>query len=529
MGFISKIKRFKSAIRFGGYNEIKISKIDYAHCLDGKNILITGASGGIGYEIAKKGCSCGASVIITGRNEEKLKKAKETIGTSIDYLQWDITDIDSLKNKLEIVLLMFDGKIDCLVNNAGLQPHEFFPNVSEKEWNVIYDTFTTAAHKIAELINNFFSPDDLDYESISNAISNFVNTIVDSLYILITETEWGEIGESLGKTLSDAWITIDWSKAGETIGEYFKAFFDFVGKAIEAVDWWAVGESVEAFLCGIDWAGVADSFFEAIGAVFGGFSAFFGGLLTDGIHSALNFFGDKIEEAGGNVVEGILVGIAEALVGIGEWIKIHVFNPFFNGFKKAFQIHSPSKVMIEMGGYIVSGLLEGLKEKWKNVVNWITDKINWLKDKLSGIAGKVTSAFTGGGNSNAKTNKRSALFSTPAVSTPYAANPAFAALSTTPIPKLATGAVIPANKEFLAVLGDQKHGTNIEAPLEMIKQANKEGLLEILNQLGLPSGGGGQEINLNLTVECDGHQLLHLMQKLNREYFKQTGRNAFIY
>ena len=140
MGFISKIKRFKSAIRFGGYNEIKISKIDYAHCLDGKNILITGASGGIGYEIAKKCCSCGASVIITGRNEEKLKKAKETIGTSIDYLQWDITDIDSLKNKLEIVLLMFDGKIDCLVNNAGLQPHEFFPNVSEKEWNVIYDT-----------------------------------------------------------------------------------------------------------------------------------------------------------------------------------------------------------------------------------------------------------------------------------------------------------------------------------------------------------------------------------------------------
>ena len=186
-------------------------------------------------------------------------------------------------------------------------------------------------------------------------------------------------------------------------------------------------------------------------------------------------------------------------------------------------------MMIEMGGYIVSGLLEGLKEKWKNVVNWITDKINWLKDKLSGIAGKVTSAFTGGGNSNAKTSKRSALFSAPKASTPYAANPAFATLSTTPIPKLATGAVIPANKEFLAVLGDQKHGTNIEAPLEMIKQANKEGLLEILNQLGLPSGGGGQEINLNLTVECDGHQLLHLMQKLNREYFKQTGRNAFIY
>ena len=39
------------------------------------------------------------------------------------------------------------------------------------------------------------------------------------------------------------------------------------------------------------------------------------------------------------------------------------------------------------------------------------------------------------------------------------------------IPYLAQGAVIPANREFLAVLGDQSHGTNVEAPLDTIKQA----------------------------------------------------------
>ena len=466
--------------------------------------------------------------------KEKARKLGESIATLIDgFIEVNGLGYSIGHTLAESINTGFAFLNDFVrgihADSAGKFLAETINGITESiEWDTIYDTFTTGAHKLAELLDNFFSPDNLNYAAVSSTISNFVNTIVESLYVFITETEWDKIGESLGETLSNAWTGIDWAKAGETLGEYFKAFFDFVGKAIEAVDWWAVGESVKDFLVGIDWAGVADSFFEAVGAAFGGLAAFLGGLIAEGVVSAAEYFQDKIEDAGGNVVEGILVGIAEALVGIGDWIKEHIFNPFINGFKKAFEIHSPSKVMSEMGGFIVSGLLDGLKEKWKSVVDWITEKINWLKDKLSGIAGKVTSAFTGGWNSSAKSGSRSTLFSTPAVSTPYAANPAFAALSTAPIPKLATGAVIPANKEFLAVLGDQKHGTNIEAPLEMIEQANKKGFLEILNQFGLPSGGGGQEINLNLTVECEGYQLLHLMRKLNMEYFKQTGRSAFI-
>lgn len=46
------------------------------------------------------------------------------------------------------------------------------------------------------------------------------------------------------------------------------------------------------------------------------------------------------------------------------------------------------------------------------------------------------------------------------------------------IPKLATGAVLPANREFLALVGDQKHGTNVEAPLDTIRQAQKDAIME---------------------------------------------------
>ena len=144
MGILSKLRRIKSAIKYGGYNEIKISQIEYNECLKGKNIIITGGSSGIGYQIAKKSCLLGASVIITGRNEAKLKEAKNSIDGEIDYLIWDITDQSLLPQMIDEVFQRFEGNVDCLVNNAGLQPHEFFPNVSEEEWNKIYDTKTSS-------------------------------------------------------------------------------------------------------------------------------------------------------------------------------------------------------------------------------------------------------------------------------------------------------------------------------------------------------------------------------------------------
>lgn len=63
------------------------------------------------------------------------------------------------------------------------------------------------------------------------------------------------------------------------------------------------------------------------------------------------------------------------------------------------------------------------------------------------------------------------------------------------VPKLATGAVIPPRQEFMAILGDQKHGTNIEAPLETIKQANREVLEEFMNKFSQMSSDKNLTLN----------------------------------
>ena len=90
-------------------------------------------------------------------------------------------------------------------------------------------------------------------------------------------------------------------------------------------------------------------------------------------------------------------------------------------------------------------------------------------------------------------------------------------LNTVSIPRLAQGAVIPPNREFLAVLGDQKNGTNVEAPIETIKQA----LAEVLAQMG----GGNHE---PIILQVDGKVLAKIVWDVNEKRYKQTGKvNAY--
>lgn len=462
---------------------------------------------------------------------DKIKEVAGKLGKSIASLINGFVEVEGLgysigKTFAEIINTIFTF-FDNFVNEIHADSiGKFLADVvngitQTLDWDVIYDTLTTAARKIAELLNNFFSPENLDYESISKTISNFVNTIVDSIYILATETNWKEIGESLGKAISDAWVGIDWSKAGQTVGEAFKAFFDFIAGAIEAVDWWAVGESVKDFLIGIDWEAVADAFFETIGAIWGGFGAFLGGLIVDGIDSAKEYFQGKIEEAGGDIVSCILLGIRDGLANIAEWLMKHVYEPFMEGFCKAFGIASPSKVMAEMGGFIVTGLLNGLKEKWKDITDWIQEKLRWLTDKIQSMVksiGAAKSALTGGlGGALGNAFKNLSLDS--GIQVPV--SPVVAALSNVEFPAYATGQVIPRTmKQHLAWLGDNNKETEVVSPLSTIEQA-----VENVWRRNNGMDGGG-DINLHLTVECEGYQLLQIIQKLDREYFKQHGKHS---
>ncbi len=116
--------------------------------LKNKNILITGGGHGLGYYMAKKLASENAKVIITGRSEEKLKKAVNEIGNDIEYMVYDVKKCDT--NFIKTIYDKF-GQIDCLINNAGISLHEDnMLNVTLEGFQNQFDTNLKGAYFLAQ-------------------------------------------------------------------------------------------------------------------------------------------------------------------------------------------------------------------------------------------------------------------------------------------------------------------------------------------------------------------------------------------
>ena len=95
------------------------------------------------------------------------------------------------------------------------------------------------------------------------------------------------------------------------------------------------------------------------------------------------------------------------------------------------------------------------------------------------------------------------------------------------IPRLATGTVVPPNREFMAVLGDNKREPEVVSPISTMKQANKEAILEVLSELGLSAGNGRNGGNETFVFQVDGNTFFEIMRNEAQIYSKRTGRPAF--
>lgn len=125
---------------------VEVSSISYGGILNKQCIVVTGGSKGIGYSMVKKFVAEGASVIITGRNIEDLKKATEALGPSARFIQFDNSDISGIENFIKDC-----GHIDSLVLNAGVSFHEGnILNVTEEGYDKQFDINLKANYFLAK-------------------------------------------------------------------------------------------------------------------------------------------------------------------------------------------------------------------------------------------------------------------------------------------------------------------------------------------------------------------------------------------
>lgn len=208
----------------------------------------------------------------------------------------------------------------------------------------------------------------------------------------------------------------------------------------------------------------------------------------------------KIIKTVGNVVSNIIdavKNIISALKGVvlfitgvftGDWKKA------WQGVKKIFKGVWDALVDIAKTPInLIIGLINGLTGAVEDALNWIIDGINELSfttpDWLPGDLGGQTFGFD------------------------------LSQIDIPEIPKLAQGAVIPPNSEFLAVLGDQKRGTNIEAPLDTITQA----VLQALVSYG--GAGGNQKISVTIPLTLNGRTITQIVIDDINDYIKRNGRS----
>ena len=125
--------------------------------LENKNIIVTGASGGIGNSIVEKLYECNANILATGTRIEKLEELKSKFN-KIKILKFDISQSNKIEEFIENSSKELGG-IDCIVNNAGITQDNLAIRMSIDEWKKVIDinltsTFLISKFAIKKMLKN---------------------------------------------------------------------------------------------------------------------------------------------------------------------------------------------------------------------------------------------------------------------------------------------------------------------------------------------------------------------------------------
>lgn len=258
---------------------------------------------------------------------------------------------------------------------------------------IFADTFLTRTNfenigrSIGEFLNSGIKT--LDWKLLGKTIADYYNMGIDTAYGFFKEFDFKTLGSSYSQSVNSMFENVEWDKAAQALSDGIKGVFDFLTGFIRDLDWKQVVDAIGEFIVNIDWGGIVSSIFELLGTAAASLinlGQVIGNYIMEAFNGIGKFFNEAVEACGGDIVQGIFLGILEALRVLGQWIIDNIFKPFINGFKNAFQIHSPSKVMEELGIFIIQGLLDGISSLVGNVTTIAQNIWNGFTGTLSGIA-----------------------------------------------------------------------------------------------------------------------------------------------
>jgi 3-oxoacyl-[acyl-carrier protein] reductase len=126
--------------------------------LKNKNIIVTGASGGIGNSIVEKLYEGGANILATGTRVEKLEELKARFN-NIKILKFDISQHEKIEEFINSATVELGGSLDCMINNAGITKDNLTIRMSLEEWTKVINinltsTFLICKYSIKKMLKN---------------------------------------------------------------------------------------------------------------------------------------------------------------------------------------------------------------------------------------------------------------------------------------------------------------------------------------------------------------------------------------
>lgn len=277
----------------------------------------------------------------------------------------------------------------ALANGWSALPRMLYALVAGIDWLAL-------GMALASGLNSMFVT--FDWTSAILFLTTGFNGAVSALHTVILSTDWASLGTAFAGNINLFFASIDWTTFGTLLSDGVKGALAFINTALIETDWQAIGANVAEFIAAIDWSGIAVSLSTGIGAALAGLAELLWGLLKGAWENTKTYFGEYFNLYGGDIVAGLLAGIVNAILNIGQWIMDNICTPFLEGFKAAFQINSPSKVMEDLGGFIIEGMLNGLTTSWALITTWLTNSTTefttFFSDMWETISTGVSDAWT---------------------------------------------------------------------------------------------------------------------------------------
>lgn len=394
------------------------------------------------------------------------------------------------------------------LGKIGIGLFDSFNKVFSDIWNVA----------VFPILQNFLTVGLPLITDFNTQVWNTLGVLFDNIKEIF-DTLWNGVAQPVLNALKTLWCDT-WQSISDFWNEWGQPIFDGINEGITTTKnvflnlWETVLKLVFNKLMDVAdsvWTEhlkpLLDEFLDFVGTLITSVLSIYNKAIAPVVNWLVSILGPIVSSVLGKIiktVDNVISNIIDAVKNIISALKgvvLFIAGVFTGDWKKAWQgvkkiFKGVWDALVDIAKTpinLIIGLINGLTGAVEDAINWIIDGINELSfttpDWLPGDLGGQTFGFD------------------------------LSQIDIPEIPKLAQGAVIPPNSEFLAVLGDQKRGTNIEAPLDTITQA----VLQALVSYG--GAGGNQKISVTIPLTLNGRTITQIVIDDINDYIKRNGRS----